>query len=536
MHKSRFYLVAIVIVAALLRFVYLDVIPPSLTWDEAAWGYNAFSLGVDVKDEFGKNFPLDFIESFGDFKPPMYAYLGILPVKIFGLNEFSTRFPSALFGVLSVITTYFFVLEIFGKQRRGLALLSAFLLAISPWHIMLSRAAFEANIAQFFILLGIFLFLKSMRNKPYLLMGSVLSFVASMYTFNSARIVVPLVVIVMGLFFSRKILQQWKTTAIALIVGFIVCLPLFLFLNTPQAKLRFNEVNIFSDSGVIIRANHQIENDNYTPISKIIHNRRLAYAVEYMRHYVDNLTPQFLFIRGDGNPKFSIQDVGQLYIWEIPFLIAGVLILFRKRVGIWWIVPVMILIGIIPAGFARETPHALRIENTLPAFQILTALGLLSFISIIPKNKKQIGIGLVSIVVLLNFVYFAHNYLTHYAREFSGEWQYGYKESVEYVKAQGSGYSDVYVTEALGRPYIYYLFYMKYDPVLFRSEAQIYREALGFVHVNKFSNIHFTSKIKDVVDVGALYISTPSEKPESAHILQEFRLLNGDVALVAYTL
>src|ERR1035437_741815 len=115
----KLFLLLIVLLAGILRFYQLGVNPPSLTWDEAAWGYNAYSLGVNGKDEFGRFLPYDYLESFGDFKPPMYAYLDIIPVKIFGLNEFSTRFPSALFGTLTVLFTFFLVKRIFWKSKNS---------------------------------------------------------------------------------------------------------------------------------------------------------------------------------------------------------------------------------------------------------------------------------------------------------------------------------------------------------------------------------------------------------------------------------
>jgi len=96
--NTKIILILIIFLAALLRFYQLGTNPPSLTWDEAAWGYNAYSIGIDGRDEFGRLLPYDYFESFGDFKPPMYAYLSVIPVKIFGLNEFSTRFASAFFG------------------------------------------------------------------------------------------------------------------------------------------------------------------------------------------------------------------------------------------------------------------------------------------------------------------------------------------------------------------------------------------------------------------------------------------------------
>ena len=120
MKKYKFIILGLIIVIAmLLRFYQLSSNPPSLTWDEAAWGYNAYSLGIDGKDEFGRFLPVDYFESFGDFKPVMYAYLDVIPIKIFGLNEFATRFPSAFFGVLTVLLTYFLVKRIFSKSRNA---------------------------------------------------------------------------------------------------------------------------------------------------------------------------------------------------------------------------------------------------------------------------------------------------------------------------------------------------------------------------------------------------------------------------------
>ena len=53
MKRSIFLLLAIIVVAAFLRFWQLGKTASSLTWDEVAWGYNAYSLGIDGKDEFG---------------------------------------------------------------------------------------------------------------------------------------------------------------------------------------------------------------------------------------------------------------------------------------------------------------------------------------------------------------------------------------------------------------------------------------------------------------------------------------------------
>ncbi len=491
--SKKLYLVLILAVAVLLRFHGLGNNPPSLTWDEVAWGYNAYSLGIDGRDEHGRFLPLDYLESFGDFKPPMYAYLDIIPVKLFGLNEFAVRFPSALFGALTVLTTYFLTKRIFFEKLKtknsnvktttqnskveAIAILSTLFLAISPWHINLSRAAFEANVSTFFIVCGVWLFLKSVQEKMWFLPLSVVSFTVSIYIFNTARVVAPILLLVLLFVHMKQILRYKTQLLVSLFFGIILILPIIRFLFSPQAGLRFKEVNIFSDIGVIYLTNQEIANDNNAWWSRILHNRRFAYTLEYLRHYFDHFKPNFLFINGDGNPKFSTRDVGSMYLWDLPFFVLGALFLFRQRIGYWWFIPLWMLIGVAPAAIARETPHALRIESILPTFQIITSIGVIMFISKVSSIKiKNFVIGITFLLLLINLFYYLHGYYIHYPREYSGEWQYGYKESIAFVKKQEQNFDEIKITTELGRPYIYYLFYTKTNPEKFRKTAQIKRE------------------------------------------------------------
>ncbi|OGH04098.1 MAG: hypothetical protein A2W22_06270 [Candidatus Levybacteria bacterium RBG_16_35_11] len=532
------FLFLIVLIAAFLRFYQIGVNPPSLTWDEAAWGYNAYSLGIDGKDEFGRFLPHDYLESFGDFKPPAYAYLDILPIKIFGLNEFATRFPSALFGTLTVLITFFLTKRIFWKSKNAnfYALTSALFLAISPWHIMLSRAAFEANVATFFIICGVWLFLCGISDRKWLLVLSAASFAISIYTFNTSRIVAPLLVIILVIASLKKLWQIKKQTIVSLIVGVMIILPTAGFLLSPQAQLRFKEVNIFTDIEVVKTANQQIANDKGAIWSKLIHNRRVLYGVEYVKHYFDNLGPRFLFIRGDGNPKFSTQEVGEMYVFDIPFFIVGILFLIKKKEGNWWLIPIWLLMSIVPAATARETPHALRIETALPTFQILSAYGFVTFILALKKYRKTIA-GVLLVLLFFNFIYFYHDYFAHYPTQFSREWQYGYKQSINYVQSVEKNYDRIQITNSLGRPYIYYLFYTKTDPSLLRKTAKTERDLFGFVHVLGFGKYEFPKGFDLSKNGGkTLYIGTPYDFPKEIKVLKTFYLLNKDTVLVAYTI
>ncbi len=531
------FLTIILVIGFVLRFWQLGNIPMSLNWDEAAWGYNAYSIGIDGRDEFGVRFPYKYIESFGDFKPPVYAYLSSLPVKFLGLNEFATRFPSALFGFLTIFLTYFFVKEIFPKNqnKEKLALFSTLFLSISTWHIMLSRAAFEANVSTFFIVLGITLFLRAINKNMWFLVLSVVSFAISFYVFNTARVFVPLIGLILLLGFRKELFKAKKQVIVSAVFGLILLLPLIPFLISPQAKLRYQEVNIFSNPEIVKTANQSIENDDNAFWSKIINNRRVFYGTEFAKHYLDNLNSSFLFIKGDGNPKFSTQDIGQLFIWDLPFLIIGAFILFRKKEGYYWLIPIWLLLGIIPAATARETPHALRIETVLPTFQILTALGFVFFIDQLKTRlKPQMISGIyVSVLFLLfvNVFYFLHSYYAHYGRESAPDWNYGYKEAFKYLNEVEDQYENIYFTDELGRPHIYYLFHNKIDPKYYRENSEIERDVFGFVHVNKIGKYVFNNSRGSE---NSIHIERWDKIPENVTVLKKFGLPDGRPMLSAY--
>ena len=124
MFNSKRLLICILFLAAILRFYQLGDNPPSLDWDETAHGYNAYSILLTGKDEYGYRFPLSF-RSFDDYKPPLYTYLVIPAVAIFDLNDFAVRLPSAILGVLAVAFTYLMVFE--SLRNKKIALIEAIL-------------------------------------------------------------------------------------------------------------------------------------------------------------------------------------------------------------------------------------------------------------------------------------------------------------------------------------------------------------------------------------------------------------------------
>src|SRR5207253_1661710 len=98
-----------------------------------------------------------------------------------------------------------------------------------------------------------------------------------------------------------------------------------------------------------------------------------------------------------------------------------------------------------------------------------------------------------------------------------------------------NNYDKIYVTEDLGRPYIYALFYGQGSPTNLETSAKIRREAAGFVHVDSFGKYVFSGSLPSH-NGKFLYINSPGKVPGNAQKLKTFNLPNGEPILVAYTL
>mgnify|MGYP001616810338 CR=1 FL=1 len=107
--KNKILLIAILI-GLFLRLYQLNSLP-ALNADEAAIGYNAYSLIKTGLDEHGNSWPIHF-ESFADYKPGLYVYLVLPFVYLFDLTILSVRLPGAIIGVFNILAIWFLCREI----------------------------------------------------------------------------------------------------------------------------------------------------------------------------------------------------------------------------------------------------------------------------------------------------------------------------------------------------------------------------------------------------------------------------------------
>jgi 4-amino-4-deoxy-L-arabinose transferase-like glycosyltransferase len=94
--KTKLALAVIIIVGFFLRFYMLGSVPAGLTSDEADTGYDAYSILVSGRDQWGQFLPITSFKGFGDNRSPLYTYLVVPFVGLFDLSPFAVRLPSAL--------------------------------------------------------------------------------------------------------------------------------------------------------------------------------------------------------------------------------------------------------------------------------------------------------------------------------------------------------------------------------------------------------------------------------------------------------
>jgi 4-amino-4-deoxy-L-arabinose transferase-like glycosyltransferase len=468
-NNCKYWLILVVIIAGILRFCQIDKIPVSLYWDEVSQGYNAYSISQTSRDEYGTFMPILF-RAFDDYKMPLNIYLTSFSVKALGLNEFAVRFPSALFGTLTVLVTFFLVsqfLERSGwtagrKYGEGIALLSSFFLAISPWHIQFSRAGFEANISLFFIVLGAFLFLKGLERYKYFIF-SFLSFALSCYGYRSVEIFLPVLLLSLFVGFRRELL---KIGLLKVGLGLI----LFGFLTLPLLSPLLHEGSSrFEQTSISIEVN-QTAMENFQ--KGIGTNRKLLYATTFFHNYTSQFSPQFLFVSGDPNGRQSTGGMGMLYLWEVPFLLIGLYIILR-----YFSFPVKIsllvwlLAAPLPAALSIPNPHALRSLNILPIPQLISSIGV-SFIFLeATKNMKKLYVVVLIIFIAFFFVRYVNLYNDTNTKSNVADWADGYKQLAGYVFSKDTNYDKVLISGHYWEPYIYFLFYKKYDPEIYQKSG-----------------------------------------------------------------
>ncbi len=553
----NFILGLIFLLAVLLRLPFLDQVPPALYSDEVSQGYNAYSLITTGKDEYGAARPVSF-RSFGDWKPPLATYLMIPTIKLFGLNAWGVRFPSALLGSMSVLIIYGLVIEIMGRYQKTyalkqsslsdvIALVTAFLLAISPWHILQSRSAMLVGVTSFFYFLGLWSFFRGFKNSLYWLVGGI-SFVMAIYGYYGMRLMVPLTVMVLCFFFHKELKKNRKTILISAVIAIFLLFPLgFAYIKNSEVIFgRAKTVSIFFDKGIELTQTQLLKEDiNRIPdkLAKKFHTLTFSYGVDIMRRFFEHLSSYFLFLVGDTSPPFQIPNMGILYFVDGIFIVIGFVYIVKTNVHLFILISTFIAISIIPAALTFVTPAANRTFTLVFPLLFLAAIGICStVISIKHAFYKKTFILFLGVTYGISMLFFVRNYFFVLPKDNAQWWHFGYQELFSYLKNQEKQYDTITISSKTSVPYIFLLFYNQVDPFLVKKQIRRnYKDdQFGFEHVDRFGIYEFPRYFEGDMPVenlphNSLIVLTSDEKIEQeSREIQKIYYPNQTVAFRIY--
>ncbi|MFH0937189.1 MAG: glycosyltransferase family 39 protein [Candidatus Daviesbacteria bacterium] len=532
---NRKWLILPLILALAFFFRVIDIQKNSLYGDELTLTLDAYSLLQTGRDQNGQFLPLTFTMSEG--RSPVYVYFAVPFIALFGPNEIGVRILSVLSGIGIVLLLYLLTKHLLNEN---IALAAVALAAISPWDIALSRGAFETHLALFLALLGIYTLMR-VKEKPWFLLISALSFGLSIHAYHSYKPIIPIFLLFLIWFIKAWKLISIKFTRVYLGSAVFIFL-MFVILWFSQigkgSDVRFQNISVFNDQDLKEKIVQNINNTRLMSnlpfgIASFFDNKFISYSFLIGENYLDNLMPNFLFIHGDSNPRHNPATMGELFLGQLVLILFGFSVVFKNNPRLLIFLLGWILLSPIATAFVGG-PHALRSAFMIPPLIILSACGLIGFWNF---SKSYIWgkaiILLICFALLVQFIFFAQRLYFLSANTFEKFWSKPAKQVSLLVFNDQNKFDNVILSSRLDNIEYALPVYGKIKPELVIEQNKNPYFLSGY-KFKKFGNILIGSVNKenianflDDLPGSVLYIGVPSEKevlPQSEMIFGKDQL------------
>ena len=482
------FIFLIILIGILVRLINIQDFPNALNCDEASIGYEAFSILNYGIDRNGNHLPV-FLKAWGSGQNIMLAWLIIPLIKIFDLSVLSVRLPMAIIGSISVVIFYFLLKRISNKK---IALVGLIFFAICPWHIMKSRWGLESNLFPDMILISIYFLIRGLQDKNNIFYY--LSFIIlglTVYSYGTSYFFLPLFLTILLITLVKKKEISIKKAIISFLITSIIAIPMVLFViintyNLEQINLPFMTIP-------------KLTVNRYEKITSIFSSQFLIISLSNFIKSCEILITGF-----DGMQWSAIKPFGLFYPFSIIFAFIGIIISFfnnkklekensnkeentqniinvvRKEINYKYIFNIWFVVSLIMCFIVE--PNINRINIIIIPIIFYISIGIYSVI----KNKKILVI-LFLVIYMLGFVLFLNTYFKQ-NYDGNGTFEGKLEEVFEYVKTLDK---QIIITKEIKEPYIYTLFYTKYNTKDFVKTVKVENENVEFRVVDSFGKYKF---------------------------------------------
>jgi hypothetical protein len=454
---------AIPVLTGLIIYTWqLGQVPPAVYTDEAVTGYNAFSVLMTGRDEYGQVMPVLF-KYLGSWLPGLNIYLLAPLIKVLSLNAVTIRTQSVIFGLLLITVMYAGIRLKTGNGRT--AFWGAAFFAITPWVFFYARTGYETLPGLMLFALGVILMERG-SDKPGNARWGIAALILSAYMAHMFRYLLPFVLLGWILIYRNKLIfwpkKDWIKTAVVLLI--------------------FNLGNLW----LVMTPAFWVKNQIYN-------NMGLGQIAEnFMTQVKIYISPQIYFNQSpDIDLQHQIPGMGLLYWWMILPFLAGLALWirnFRKNVWWWWV----LLVGGIPAVMSGAFISTQRAVPLIIPMGIMIAEGM-EFISKKIPNKL-INISWTAVFIYSGLLLF-RSYFVLMPGLNAEAWNYGYEQLAQVIK-ENPGTKIVIDNSRNPRNYILPLFYLSYPPAQYQKTSVLeikgnYYYSGATLNDHSFGNLEF---------------------------------------------
>ena len=477
-------LCTIILIAGIAaRVLWFGQIPAGMNQDEAFAAYEAYSLLTTGLDTAGYPFPV-YLTAWGSGMNALESYLMIPFIALFGLEVWAVRLPQLIVGVLSLIAAYDILKRMAG---RWAGLCGMFLMAVCPWHILLSRWALESNLAPGFLLFGLCFFLRGLEDHRFFPL-SALMYGLSLYCYAAIWPFVPLALLLQAGCALRCGQIRFRgrdgiCLGVSAAILFVLALPLLLFLLVNWGAL--DEICL-----------------PFLSIPKLLVMRSGEFSLAGLPENAANLL-NLLFRQSDGLLWNSPEGFGLFYYGTLPFFLVGAWRALRDAFAALrdgesrplGLLAVPLLTGLLQ-GLCLAHANVNRLNSLWPMVVLLSAAGVWTLCARL--GPRALMTPLIFYAAL--FLRFEAYYLSDYAGDIQGAFFDGLEDAVDAAMAREG---EICVTPNAN--YACVLFYSAQDPDEYRETVVYTNYPSAFLSVGRFGRVRYNSGLT-IPDPSCVYV------------------------------
>lgn len=490
-NKRKTIYLLILLIGIATRFFRFGITPGGINQDEAFAAREAWSLLHFGVDSFGYHWPM-YLTAWGSGMNVWNTILMIPAIAIFGQHTWVFRLPQLIVGITTLMAVEKIVKETIDEE---VALWAMFLLAINPWHIMMSRWGLESNLAPGFLIFGLLFFIQGMKSEKYYLL-SALFYGMSLYCYATIWPIVPFIVLFQAaylLYVKKAQITKWTISA-GVILG-ILAIPAILFLLVNKGVIAEIVTPCFS-------------------VPKLVVMRDSEITLTELGEKLENMV-SILVTENDGYCWNSTDKFGLYYKYFLIFAVIGLLYCIRS---VYRSLKNRIYDGYVLIGIQFLTAFALgtlidvnvnRINCIHISIIIFMAVGICRTLNLLRRDLKYITeVAVIALCAL--FLFFEKFYFGVYAKDIGRIFQDGIENAVYRAQELSDDGDTIYVGEGIMYPKI--LAFSTLSPTEYMETVEYTNYPDAFLDISQCGNFVFNTPLEG--DDG-IYIIDLTKQTES---------------------